>query len=393
MQMHCPVCFNQDLPVFLELEGLPVHCNLLWPSREAALTAPRGDMRLGFCHECGMIYNTAFDPSRMAYTQAYENSLHFSPVFQGYAQELATRLIEKYHLCGKDIVEIGCGKGEFLSMLCEGGQNRGFGFDTSYDSDRDGNGAARNITFIRDFYSVAYAEEYPADFICCRQVLEHIQNPREFLLQLRQAIGDRHQTAVFFEVPNVFYTIRDFGIWDILYEHCSYFSPSSFSRLFQETGFAVRYVYPTFGGQFLCLEAFPVDTVSSHATDMATEELGQLSSLISEFGDNYRDKVVTWREDTCQLFKQEKRVVVWGAGTKGVMFLNTLKIDDQVRYVVDINPHKQGMYVAGTGQRIVPPEFLREYQPDIVLLMNPIYRDEIRGMIHQLGVAAEVVAI
>lgn len=393
MQVRCPVCAKQDLSVFLELEGLPVHCNLHWPSREVALTAPRGDMRLGFCHECGMIYNTAFDPSRMAYSQAYENSLHFSSVFQEYAQELATGLIEKYHLYGKDIIEIGCGKGEFLSMLCEGGQNRGFGFDTSYDSGREENGAAKNIAFIRDFYSAAHAEEYPADFICCRQVLEHIQNPREFLLQLRQAIGDRHQTAVFFEVPNVFYTIRDFGIWDILYEHCSYFSPSSFSRLFQETGFTVRQVYPTFGGQFLCLEAFPVDTVSSYAMDTAAQELEQLSSLISEFGDNYRNKVAIWKGDTYQLFKEAKRVVVWGAGTKGVMFLNTLKIDDQVKYVVDINPHKQGMYIAGTGQCIVPPEFLREYQPDIVLMMNPIYKDEICNMIYQVGVKAEVVAI
>jgi hypothetical protein len=51
------------------------------------------------------------------------------------------------------------------------------------------------------------------------------------------------------------------------------------------------------------------------------------------------------------------------------------------------------MFVAGSGQRIVPPDFLRDYQPDIVIVMNPLYIGEIQQAIHALGLQSQVVAV
>jgi ABC-type Fe3+-hydroxamate transport system substrate-binding protein len=61
--------------------------------------------------------------------------------------------------------------------------------------------------------------------------------------------------------------------------------------------------------------------------------------------------------------------------------------------VVDLNPRKQGMYVAGTGQKIVPPEFLRDYQPDVIFVMNHIYENEIRQLTADLGLNPELLCI
>ncbi len=60
---------------------------------------------------------------------------------------------------------------------------------------------------------------------------------------------------------------------------------------------------------------------------------------------------------------------------------------------VDINPHKQGTYIAGTGQEIVAPEFLRGYHPHVVIVMNPIYRQEIEQDLRRIGLAAEVITV
>ncbi len=89
-------------------------------------------------------------------------------------------------------------------------------------------------------------------------------------------------------------------------------------------------------------------------------------------------------------------VVIWGAGSKGVTILNMLKVAaglDPVEYVVDINPRKQGKYVAGTGQMIVAPEFLREHRPGTVLVMNPVYTNEICGAVGGLGISPNVLAV
>jgi hypothetical protein len=41
-----------------------------------------------------------------------------------------------------------------------------------------------------------------------------------------------------------------------------------------------------------------------------------------------------------------------------------------------------------TGQRIVPPEFLAEYRPEHVIIMNPVYVPEIERTLDELGVQA-----
>src|SRR6266850_2309832 len=129
---ECPVCARATLEPFFEGGEVPVYCNVLWPTRAAALSCPKGNIHLAFCRGCGFIANLAFDPQYLAYDQSYENSLHFSPQFQEYAQTLADHLISRYELKGKSVVEIGCGKGEFLALLCSLGHNRGVGFDPTY---------------------------------------------------------------------------------------------------------------------------------------------------------------------------------------------------------------------------------------------------------------------
>lgn len=374
----CPVCAHAPATDLLELPAVPVLCNVLWPSRAEALAAPRGDLRLAVCPACGHVFNRAFDPARLEYTQAYENSLHFSPRFQQYAEALADDLTARYDLRGKTVVEIGCGKGEFLALLCARSGARGLGFDPSYEPGPEA--AALPFTVIRDLYSARYAH-YAADLIVCRHVLEHIPQPREFVRGVRAAAGERAGTAVFFEVPNVLYTLRDLGIWDLIYEHCAYFSASSLARLFAEAGLAVRAVSEQYGGQFLTLHA------ALGGAPAAPPDHQAVLASAETFAAAYRAKAAEWQARLGGL----RRAVVWGAGSKGVTFLNSLGAGGAIEYVVDINPRKQGRHVAGTGQPIVAPDFLRAYQPEAVVVMNPLYVDEIRGQMAQLGLTPAVV--
>jgi len=345
-------------------------------------------MKLGFCSKCGHTYNFAFVPGLMDYKHDYENSLHFSPRFQEYAEQLALKLIERYRLIGKDIIEIGCGDGDFLELLCRGGQNRCYGFDPSHVPDLDETGALKKITFIRDYYSEVYSK-YKADLICCRHVLEHIPHPRLFLDTIRNAIGALSQTVVFFEVPNVMYTLKDMGIWDLIYEHCSYFSPPSLRAAFRLSGFEVLDETEAFEGQFLAIEARPVgETCAAERIETVTPN--ELKDYVSGFKENFTNRVMRWTNELRRMKKAGETAVIWGAGSKGATFLNTLKVTDQIEYVIDINPRKEGMYVSGTGQKIVAPEFLKNYSPNVVLIMNPIYADEIKQMLNDLNLSCEV---
>jgi SAM-dependent methyltransferase len=385
----CPVCGDADTWTFTKVFQVPVHCNVLCETPAKAMEVGKGDIRLSICRNCGHVFNAAFDPMRMEYSQAYEASLDHSPHFSRYVDEMAARLIERYDIRGKLVLEIGCGQGMFLNRLCRVGGNRGLGFDPSYRGGSEAAGAAP-VAIISDFYSERYAD-YRADLVCCRQVLEHLPSPRDFLSTVRRAVGNQTDAVIFFEVPNALFTLRDLGIWDLIYEHCSYFCPASLSRLFQLCGFEVIEVSETYGGQFLYIEARPTDGAT--AAPAPERPSIDMCALAASFADHYGRKLAAWRRRLDLFSRSGRRTVVWGGGSKGVTFLNVLNARSEIDCVVDINPARQGMFVPGTGQSIIAPENLGRRSPDTILVMNPLYEHEIKGEATRLGLSAEIAVV
>ncbi|MFW6295624.1 MAG: class I SAM-dependent methyltransferase [Halothece sp.] len=390
--ISCLVCQKTELTPFFEINNLPIYCNLLWSNKNSAINCVKGDIKLGFCSECGFIYNLAFDSEKINYSESYENSLHYSRRFQDYANRLAKDLIDRHNLNHKSIIEIGCGKGDFLVTLSELGYNKGIGFDPSYIPREEHNFGSDRIQFIQDFYSEKY-QQYSSDLIVCRHTLEHISQPIEHLLKpLRKAIGDRLNTILFFEVPDAIHTFQNLAIWDIIYEHCSYFSSPSLKTASHLSGFKVTGIKNTFENQFLCLEALPSDPNATPDPQIA-EEVAHLKVNINNFTAKFNQLIEKWNKKLENLAQTNQKVVTWGAGSKGVTFLNLLNNQHIIDYIVDLNPRKQGKYVPGTGQKIVSPDFLLEYSPDIVIVMNPIYQEEIFQLTQGLNLHCEVTSV
>jgi 2-polyprenyl-3-methyl-5-hydroxy-6-metoxy-1,4-benzoquinol methylase len=210
----CPICRSSGLLGSVHFDAIPVLCNVLYPNATSARDAATGQFDMSFCRECSHVFNAAFDEDIIGYTQNYENSLHFSPRFAAFACDLARRLNETYSLRGKTVVDIGCGKGDFLRELCTVSGARCFGFDKSYEGSC--NDETTNIEFVKEWFSDAYSDVRP-DFVSCRHVLEHIATPIEFLRTLGAHPGIGSETVFYIEVPNALYTVRNLGIWDLIY--------------------------------------------------------------------------------------------------------------------------------------------------------------------------------
>ena len=387
----CQSCGGRPMLTFFTLPGIPVHSCLLMASREEALGCRRGDLRLAFCRACGFVANTAFDPSVHEYSARYEETQGFSPTFNAFARDLAARLVAAHDLRGRTVLEIGCGKGEFLVLLCELGGNAGIGIDPSYVPARTTSPAAGRIRFLREFYSAAHTD-LRADFVCCRHTLEHIGAVAALVGTLRAALAGGPPVPVFFEVPDVLRVLREGAFWDLYYEHCSYFSPGSLARLFRAAGFEVQELAVAFAGQYVLLTAWPADGPTRPRLPLE-DDLGALAEAVDAFG-RVGAAVARWRTTLDDLRARGRRPIVWGSGSKGVAFLTTLgAAEGLVEYVVDINPYKQGQFMPGTGQPIVAPEFLPRYRPTDVLVMNPTYTEEIRQQLGGLGLAPDLLPV
>ena len=377
----CPACERQGSFVFYEVRGVPVHHVKLVSSRAAALTCPKGDIRLHFCHACSFIWNAAFDPARVSYDTDYESTQTVSPTFNRFHERLARSLIERFDLCGKKIVEIGCGQGEFILMLAGLGGTRGHGFDPAVR----GPAGDPRVRLVRDYYDERYSHLRP-DFVCCKMTLEHIPDVARLLKSVRRTVADRPQAVVFFMVPEMTRILEHRAFWDIYYEHCSYFTPGALAHAFRHADFDPLELWRDYDDHYLLIAARPG---AGRAPALAGEQpAAALAGTVEAFAERALEDRRRWRGALAWLRAQGRRVVLWGGGSKAVAFLSTLGISGEIDYVVDINPKRDGTFIAGTGQQIVLPAFLADYRPDVVVIMSPVYTEEIRAELARLGLAA-----
>jgi SAM-dependent methyltransferase len=375
----CPSCGGRAGRPFYQVDGVPVHQVKLVRTRAEALNCARGDFRMCFCPSCGFVWNGAFDPALMRYEDDYESTQAVSPTFNAFHERLARDLIERFDLHGKRVVELGCGQGEFVTMLAEMGGNEGYGFDQVIRQP----GTSGKVTFIKDLYAEPYRDLEP-DFVCCKMTLEHVHDVSEFLRGLRRTVGERPETVVFFMIPEITRILNLRAFWDIYYEHCSYWSPGSLARAFRIAGFDPIAVWTEYGHQYVLIAARPG---SGRSEILPNEEPPDaLAMAVRSFTDAVATDRARWRAWLGRMRRTGRKTVLWGGGSKGVAFLTTLDLRAGIEYAVDINPRRSGTFIAGTGQQIVTPHFLAEYRPDVVIVMSPIYLPEITAQLARMNV-------
>jgi hypothetical protein len=387
----CPACSAVGLTVFHEQRGIPTNSCLLLDADEA-VAYPRGDLRLAFCRACGFLTNVAFDPGLSEYSSRYEETQGYSERFVSFATDLARHWVEKFDLAGGTAIEIGCGKGEFLEYLVDAGLGHATGIDPGLHPERLRAEVADRITARTAFYDAGYGP-LEADAVICRHTLEHIPDVARFVRDIRAGIGDRTDTVVLFELPDVMRILDEVAFWDVYYEHCSYFSAGSLARLFRASGFEVLHVERVYDDQYLILEARPSTVPAAGQPLPIEDDLEQLAKGTRVFEEGFARTLSGWRDRLAALGRAGGTAVIWGSGSKGVSFLTNLGMDDAVRCAVDINPFRQGKAMIGTGHLIVGPEALTDIQPQLVVAMNPIYLDEIQAELDRLRVPAELVAV
>lgn len=379
----CPNCGGLTPRIFHSIAGVPVNSCLLFNDRQRARDLECGNIDLAFCSDCNFIYNAQWKPEQTTYSEQYEETQQFSETFANYQREQVQELLDRYSIFGKEIVEIGCGKGEFLSLLCELGSNRGVGYDPSFVPARKGADHS-GAEFKREFFTAETKQRAP-HLVCCKMTLEHISQTRAFVGAIRRIASPERGTIVCIQVPDVRRILAEAAFWDVYYEHCSYFSPLSLQHVLRHAGFDILRTATSFGDQYLTIEARAVQP-DSRSLDAALEAQTQnLAGAVAAYDDAVSRSVARWSHLVRSTAASGGRTVLWGSGSKAVAFLAAVKAEAEIEYLVDVNPYRWGKFVPGSGKQIMPPEFLSQYQPDLVIAMNPIYAQEISAALRDVG--------
>ncbi len=326
---------------------LPIFQNKMYETEGEAIACPKGDVVLVQDEESGLIFNRAFDPSLMRYDSSYQNEQAVSSAFVHHLHEVG-RIIQR-HCSNLDLVEIGCGKGYFLEYLKSIGF-RVVGFDPAYEGD--------NPSIIKSYFGPD--SKIKADGIILRHVLEHIADPIEFLLQIQKVA---EKSIIYIEVPCFEWICTNRAWFDVYYEHVNYFRIEDFKQMFEkviDTGHL-------FGGQYLYVMA-----------DMSSFRRPDVRGNLLDFPQDFLKGFHSVAHKAKGMIHNAQ--VVWGGASRGVLCsLLMRRLGVEIKYVVDINPSKQGKYLAGTGLKVSSPEEVMGLLPDdsVIYIMNSNYTDEV----------------
>ncbi len=378
----CPACRAADPVHVFSAADLPINVGVFYDTEREALDAPKGRIALSYCRSCGLVHNRAFDPARDIFKPGYEVALHHSETFRTFIAGVVAKLTQRFDLKDKRIVEIGCGDAYFLRALAAAG-NHCTGIDPTVAREGVVQVRSGSLRLIRDYFGSAY-RHLDADFVCSLSVFEDIPQPGPFLSALHE-MTLKSGAPIYFEVFNAWRAFEQREVWSVHYEQCNYFSLASLQNVFQQHGFHIDRAETCYAGdQYLFIEARPV---TARLTVPKAE--GDVPETLRVFQQTFSNRLNLWTERLNGFQRDGEKVVVWGTGGKGITFLNSLADVAGIRFVAEINPDKQGKFVPGTGQEIVPPEFLADYQPDKIIITNALYEKEMKHQARQMGVGAE----
>lgn len=358
--MICPNCNNFKIKFLHKFNDGPVMNHNFFDSATRARKEKTAVIALWGCLSCGLVFNRDFNIKITNYSSSYDNAQINSPYFKSYMKKLADRLVYSLGLKDKKVVEIGCGKGDFLEMLYLAGVKDLVGFDPTYVN--------HNVSIDRLVKKVFFNKvniKGKIDCIICRHTLEHIPNPRKFVRSVVECLAPGG--VMYFEVPDLKWIVKHKTFFDFTYEHCNYFTYESIRFLFGQFGFGKVKFQKGLSGQYIQAE---IRSGSKLPRQKSFSYIKEIPSFIKKTILEYK-----------KLLKRLGRFAIWGAGGKGVIFVNRLKISAKATpYIIDINPRKQNLYIPRMGQKVVSPEVLLKERFDAIIIMNPIYEKEIKKL-------------
>lgn len=354
MNPRCLACRSTKHHPLYRWDEVPLSVVGLPHSSDEAKAMAALTMNVRRCAMCGHVFHTDFDYEKVPYKTGSNLVYNRAKSWGHYQRELAHEWITRYSLSGKTILEIGAGDGTFLVPFLEAGATC-IAFEPGPDADTL---AARGVTVHREVFSADRLKSVRPDAIVCRHVMEHLDDPLDFLESIALATDSFDVAPLFLgEVPQIDKAIAEIRINDFLYEHVSNFTSRSFRTLFERAGYAVSEHASRYHDEVVTCVARPVDGGTRRSIRGESEAfLSRVDSGIARV-----------REQIASLARHG--VALWGGTGKGAALITMYGLGpDLCPTVVDSDPRKVGAYVPGTGQKIESPDVLVKHPVDSIVL-------------------------
>jgi 2-polyprenyl-3-methyl-5-hydroxy-6-metoxy-1,4-benzoquinol methylase len=323
----------------------------------SSVEADRGlDLIVCQCSGCGLVQ---LDGDPVPYYKDVIRSAGLSPEMRAFRQAQFGGFVSRFGLAGRKAIEIGCGRGEYLSVLQESGAVA-HGLEHAADAVAACVAEGRHVTqgFVEAPNQTLPGGPFDAFLIL--NFLEHLPDPNATLRGIRHNLSDGGVGMV--EVPNFDMMLRQRQFAEFVSDHLLYFTAATLTSTLTINGFEVLDCSEQFHGYILSADVRkrgPLDLGGFEAQQRRLKD--EIHAYIGRF--------------------PAGRVAIWGAGHQALAIMSLLDLGRSVRYVVDSAPFKQGKFTPATHLPIVPPSALDTDPVDALIIIAAGYSDEVARIV------------
>ena len=400
MNMTCIACGHALSPL-MTLDDMPASAQNIPAASELAEDHPLS-LTLCQCPSCGLVQ---FDTEPVDYYRDVIRAGGGTRTMTRLRHEEYARLLtamQEHHIRGRRIVEVGCGRGEFLRMWQDLAEDPEGAAALARDQARDplsGQPNAAPLHLVGIEHEPALVEEAnafadkkyrvyegfatgdvrypegPFDAFVQFNFLEHQPDPCDMLRNIGRNL--KPQALGLITVPSFEYILRYNGYYELLRDHIANYTEFTLQKLLQDCGF-----------ELLSMDIVNRDTIEAIVRKADPDELSELHYSgrlidVSALRDSYDRLSASVNAHIDHLSESHRTMAIWGASHQGFTLAATTKLGGRVEYIIDSAPFKQGRFSPASHIPIVAPDYAVAHPVDEILIVAPGYTDEIAGIIRE----------
>ena len=400
MNMTCIACGHALSPL-MTLDDMPASAQNIPAASELAEDHPLS-LTLCQCPSCGLVQ---FDTEPVDYYRDVIRAGGGTRTMTRLRHEEYARLLtamQEHHIHGRRIVEVGCGRGEFLRMWQNLAEDPEGAAALARDQARDplsGQPNAAPLHLVGIEHKPALVEEAnaaadkkyrvyegfatgdvrypegPFDAFVQFNFLEHQPDPCDMLRNIGRNL--KPQALGLITVPSFEYILRYNGYYELLRDHIANYTEFTLQKLLQDCGF-----------ELLSMDIVNRDTIEAIVRKADPDELSELHYSgrlidVSALRDSYDRLSASVNAHIDHLSESHRTMAIWGASHQGFTLAATTKLGGRVEYIIDSAPFKQGRFSPASHIPIVAPDYAVAHPVDEILIVAPGYTDEIAGIIRE----------
>lgn len=424
MNMTCIACGHALSPL-MTLDDMPASAQNIPAASELAEDHPLS-LTLCQCPSCGLVQ---FDTEPVDYYRDVIRAGGGTRTMTRLRHEEYARLLtamQEHHIRGRRIVEVGCGRGEFLRMWQNLAEDPEGAAALARDQVRDplsGQPNAAPLHLVGIEHKPALVEEAnaaaatsadaetpmtetaaaaqtasstqapayrvyegfatgdvrypegPFDAFVQFNFLEHQPDPCDMLRNIGRNL--KPQALGLITVPSFEYILRYNGYYELLRDHIANYTEFTLQKLLQDCGF-----------ELLSMDIVNRDTIEAIVRKADPDELSELHYSgrlidVSALRDSYDRLSASVNAHIDHLSESHRTMAIWGASHQGFTLAATTKLGGRVEYIIDSAPFKQGRFSPASHIPIVAPDYAVAHPVDEILIVAPGYTDEIAGIIRE----------